>query len=144
MSDIYRTKPHIRRVNLNTSQADKMITAANEAKNWLEALTEVEHRGRYDTWGAARDRAANKAGIKRTYAKHLWDRWQTMKDVSGEAYRSLKAAYEAQCAHNEKMAALHKQRAEEIRNGGASHQDSSAATDSMARVAVRKAKARAD
>lgn len=131
MSDTYRTKPHIRRVNSNTRQALDMITAANEAKNWLEALTEVEHRGRYDTWGAARDRAASKVGIKQTYAKHLWDRWQTMKDVSGEAYRALQAAYEAQCLHNEKMAALHRQRAEEKRHGS-SHQDGMAATDRMA------------
>lgn len=131
MSDTYRPSTPIKRVHLNTSQAFEMITAANEAKNWLEALTELEHRGRYDTWGAARDRAARKAGIKQTYAKHLWDRWQTMKDVSGEAYRCLKAAYDAQCDHNEHMAALHRQRAEEKRHG-ASHKDGMAATDSMA------------
>lgn len=97
----------------------------------LEFLMKAHHRGPRDTWGAARDRAAKAAGIEPTYAKRLWNRWQTMKDVSGGVFHALAEAYNAQCDHNEAMAALHRQRAEEKRHGRSSHQDGISATSGM-------------
>ena len=62
-----------------------------------------------DTLSAARDRAARVAGIDRSYAKRIWDRWQTMNDVSGEAYRRLREAYERACERHEAAAAEYRQ-----------------------------------
>lgn len=81
-----------------------MSTAVQESVDYLNALAKVHHRGRGDTWGAARDRAARMAGIEPSYAKRIWDRWQTMNDVSGEAYRRLRSAYERVCEANEEAA----------------------------------------
>jgi hypothetical protein len=100
--------------------------AVQTAYERLEALMKLHHRGPRDTWGAARDRAAKSAGIEPTYAKRLWNRWQTMKDVSGGVFLALQEAYDKQCIHNEAMTALHRQRAEEIRHGGQTDQDSTA------------------
>ena len=82
-----------------------MTTAAAQSYHLLDALTRQQHRGRGDTWSAARDRAAKLAGVKRSYAKRIWDRWQDMKDVSGEALLKLQAAYDAACEKHEKKAA---------------------------------------
>lgn len=103
-----------------------------ETRSMLEALTIASHRGPRDTWAAARDRTARGIGVKPTYAARLWHRWETMKDVSGDAYRSIRSAYEAQCIHNEAMTALHRQRAEEIRHGGQTDQDSNRAVRRVA------------
>ncbi|MBN7777746.1 hypothetical protein JYP49_14185 [Nitratireductor aquimarinus] len=81
-----------------------MSTAVQQSASFLNALAQLHHRGRGDTWGAARDRAAHSAGIERSYAKRIWDRWQTMNDVSGEAYMRLRAAYERACERNEEAA----------------------------------------
>lgn len=113
-----------RRVARDTNRGARNMSqiAVQTAYQRLEALMKVHHRGPRDTWGAARDRAAKSAGIEPTYAKRLWNRWQTMKDVSGGVLLALQEAYDAQCIHNEAMTALHRQRAEEIRNGGANDQ----------------------
>lgn len=108
-----------------------------ETRSMLEALIIASHRGPRDTWTAARDRTAKDIGVKPTYAARLWHRWESMKDVSGDAYRSIRAAYDAQCDHNEAMAALHRQRAEEKRHGGQADQNGSAETDRMAGRGVR-------
>lgn len=84
-----------------------MSTAVRESADYLNALAKAQHRGRGDTWSAARDRAAKVAGIDTSYAKRIWDRWQTMNDVSGEAYRRLRSAYEQICEANEKAADRH-------------------------------------
>ncbi|MEO3387348.1 hypothetical protein [Mesorhizobium sp. CAU 1741] len=81
-----------------------MSTAVQESADYLNALARSHHRGRGDTWSAARDRAARAAGIEPSYAKRIWDRWQTMSDVSGEAYRRLRSAYERACEANEQAA----------------------------------------
>lgn len=81
-----------------------MSTAVQESVVFLNALAKAHHRGRGDTWGAARDRAAKSAGVEPSYAKRIWDRWQTMNDVSGEAYRRLRTAYERACEANEEAA----------------------------------------
>lgn len=102
----------------NRRGANVMTTAVAKSFRLLEALTIAHHRGPSDTWTAARDRAAEAAGIERSYAARIWNRWQSMKDVSGEALMRLSDAYTAQCEHNEKMAALHRQRREELAHGG--------------------------
>lgn len=81
-----------------------MNTAVEKSAHFLNELARHHHRGRGDTWTAARDRAAREAGIERSYAKRIWDRWQTMRDVSGEAFMRLEAAYEAICKSNEDAA----------------------------------------
>jgi len=82
-----------------------MSNAVAEAHFYLNELSRQLHRGHGDTLGAARDRAARVAGIDRSYAKRIWDRWQTMNDVSGEAYRRLRTAYEQACERHEAAAA---------------------------------------
>lgn len=97
-----------RRVARDTKRAeDAMSTAVEKSAHLLNELTRHHHRGRGDTWTAARDRAARMAGIERSYAKRIWDRWQTMKDVSGEALVRLEAAYETICQRNEDAADRH-------------------------------------
>lgn len=120
-----------------SSEINMSVHVVIETRSMLEALTVASHRGPRDTWTAARDRTAQKIGVKPTYAARLWHRWESMKDVSGEAYRAIRAAYDAQCNHNEAMAALHRQRAEEIRHGGQADQDSIAETNRMARRGLR-------
>lgn len=105
----------------------------------LDALTKLHHRGRHDTWAAARDRAAKAAGIEPSYAKRIWDRWQSMKDVSGGVFMAIHEAYEAQCKHNTEMAALHRLRAEEKRNGGPTNPDGMGSVCGVARSAEGKA-----
>lgn len=96
----------IRRVARDTKHdAEIMSTAVSETYFFLNELTRKHHRGRGDTLSAARDRAAKEAGVARTYAKRIWDRWETMSDVSGEAYRRFQRAYVASCEHNENKAA---------------------------------------
>ena len=112
-------------------ETNMSIHVVIETRTMLEALIVASHRGPRDTWTAARDRAARDIGLKPTYAARLWHRWETMKDVSGDAYRSIRAAYDAQCDHNEAMTALHRQRAEEIRNGGKADDNGAAEADRM-------------
>lgn len=93
-----------------------MTTAVSRAGFYLNELTKQQHRGRGDTWTAARDRAAKLAGIERSYAKRIWDRIETMKDVSGEALWRLHDAYEASCKNHEDKAAEYRAERMEIRN----------------------------
>lgn len=107
-SDRRRVEIDIRRAENSTRRGGVMSastsTALKQSADYLVALTRMQHRGRGDTWGAARDRAAKLAGIERSYAKRLWDRWQTMNDVSGEVYLRLREAYEELCLKNEAAA----------------------------------------
>jgi hypothetical protein len=110
-----------------SSELNMSVHVVIETRSMLEALTIASHRGPRDTWTAARDRTARQIGVKPSYAARVWHRWETMKDVSGDAYRSIRAAYDAQCLHNENKVAEHRNRAEEIRNGGPTDQKLSAA-----------------
>ncbi|MDY8108291.1 hypothetical protein U0C82_03890 [Fulvimarina sp. 2208YS6-2-32] len=96
----------IRSVVRDTKRAEgKMSDAvAFEARNMLEELMKREHRGPADTWTAARDRKARKIGLEPSYAKRLWQRWETMTDVSGAAYRAIRNAYELECARMDAIA----------------------------------------
>lgn len=71
---------------------------------WLEKLAVDHHRGRHDTWTAARDRAAKAAGVELSIAKRIWQRWQDMQDVSGTPLLKLMLAYEALCERIEASA----------------------------------------
>jgi hypothetical protein len=79
-------------------------TALGQAIGWAEALHDAEFRGRKDTDGAARQRLAEKLGVKENYLFRLQYRAQEMKDVAGEVYRRLQIAYENLCEANEKAA----------------------------------------
>lgn len=90
-----------------------MSTAVQQSAEYLVAPARLYHRGHGDTWSAARDRAAKAAGVEPSYAKRIWDRWRTMRDVSGEAYIKLRKAYEELCERND--AAARAYRAERMR-----------------------------
>jgi len=111
MSDTRRVAGDTRHVARDTKggSEDAMSNAVTEANFYLNELARLLHRGQGDTLGAARDRAARVAGIDRSYAKRIWDRWQTMNDVSGEAYRRLREAYERACERHEAAAAEYRQ-----------------------------------
>lgn len=79
-------------------------TVPERAEFWLQALARAAHRGRHDTWTAARDRAAEEAGLPRTIAQRIWQRWHSMQDVGGEALLKLMLAYENLCERNEAAA----------------------------------------
>lgn len=81
------------------------MSVPERAEYWLQALATAQHRGRHDTWTAARDRAAKQAGLPQTIAQRIWQRWQTMQDVSGDALLKLMLAYEGLCERNEAAAA---------------------------------------
>lgn len=78
--------------------------ALSDARSFLEALHDAEFRGRKDTDGAARYRLATKIGVKENYLFRLQYRAEEMKDVAGEVYRRLRAAYEDLCERNEHAA----------------------------------------
>jgi len=98
--------------------ADNDAEALREACEWLEKLTLAEFRGRGDTVGAARARVAKQIGVKTSYANRLWNRVSEMTGIAGGTYRALQRAYDAQCERNEAMAAYHRQRREELADGG--------------------------
>lgn len=110
--------------------------AVQEARQWLEALTVARHRGPRDTWTAARDRTAKEIGLEPSYAARIWHRWDSMKDVSGGAYRRLSLAYTALCERNERAAAEYRARREEIENGPTDEERGPKAMG-MAKVAAR-------
>lgn len=99
MSDTIHSARGTRSVSLT------MTSAVTHSRAMLIALTVARHRGPADTWTAARDRTADDIGVERTYAARIWNRWQEMKDVSGEALIRLSSAYVALCLHSEKQEA---------------------------------------
>lgn len=103
----------IRRVESDTKRAEEVMRALADtagmgtpqrAAFWLEKLAADRHKGRHDTWTAARDRAAEDIGLERSLAKRIWQRWQTMNDVSGTPLLTLMLAYEAMCEEIEASA----------------------------------------
>jgi len=72
---------------------------------WLTTIATRLHRGpRRDTWTSARDRAAAAAGISNSMAQRIWQRWESMTDVSGAVMINLMVAYERICVANEEAA----------------------------------------
>ena len=110
MSDTRRVVFDTKHVNSNTTKrsvsvmhalADTQGMATNErAAFWLERLMDESHRGPTDTWTAARDRVAAKAGIEPSMAKRIWQRWRTMTDVSGDTLLKLMLAYDDRSQRN--------------------------------------------
>lgn len=94
-------------------------TVPERAEYWLQALARAAHRGRHDTWTAARNRAAEKAGLPRTIAQRIWQRWHSMHDIGGDALLKLMLAYEDLCERNEAAAAAY--RAERLGTTGPNH-----------------------
>lgn len=88
--------------------------AAREAFALLNAGTRKHYRGRGDTATAARDRAAREAGITPAQAERVWKRWQEMKAVNGDVYRSLRNTYGHLCSWIEGTADKLEQQRREI------------------------------
>lgn len=84
------------------------MTTPERAEFWLQGLAWSKHRGRHDTWTAARDRAAKEAGVTVSIAKRIWQRWQEMNDVGGDALLRLMLAYEDACQRNEEAVAAYR------------------------------------
>ncbi|WP_144405868.1 hypothetical protein [Brucella anthropi] len=114
MSDTRRVEIDTKHVKSDTSKwsvsvmralADTHGMATNErAGFWLEKLMQANHRGPTDTWTAARDRVAIKAGIEPSMAKRIWQRWRNMTDVSGDTLLKLMLAYDDLCQRNDAAA----------------------------------------
>lgn len=85
------------------------MTVPERAEFWLHGLAWCKHKGRHDTWSAARDRAAQDAGVPLSIAKRIWQRWHGMSDVGGEALLRLMLAYEKVCERNEAAAEAYRQ-----------------------------------
>jgi hypothetical protein len=101
--------------------------AAREAFELLNAGTKEEFRGWGDTRTAARDRAANKAGLTPAQGERLWKNWQTMKFPNGDVYRLLRNKYGHLCAWIENAADRIDREAREIEDGNAVHQSAAPA-----------------
>lgn len=103
---------------INRAMADTQgLSDPERALFWIERLTEAEHRGRHDTWTAARDRAAAKAGAPVSRVKRLWERWDTMKDVAGSVMIPLMLAYEDLCQRIEDKAGEYERQVLQLKGG---------------------------
>lgn len=89
------------------------MSVPERAEFWLQGLAWVENKGRHDTWGASRDRAARRSKIPLTIAKRIWQRWRDMNDVGGDALLKLMLAYEEACQKQE--AAIEAYRSERLK-----------------------------
>src|SRR6185369_954370 len=71
----------------------------DEAAFWAEALLQRSYRGPGDTIEAATYRAEQKYGVP---AQTFWAlRYRRPKDILASIYRTLEAAYEAECGRQE-------------------------------------------
>ena len=84
------------------------MTVPERAEFWLQGLAWAKHRGRHDTWSAARDRAASDAGLAPSMAKRIWQRFEYLTDVGGDALLKLMLAYEDACQRNEDAIAAYR------------------------------------
>lgn len=93
--------------------------AAREAFELLNAGTRREYRGWGDTRTAARDRAAQEAGVTPAQAERLWKHWQTMRSVNGDVYRGLRNTYGHLCSWIEAKADAMDREAQQIEEANA-------------------------
>ena len=71
----------------------------DEAAHWAEALLQRSYRGPGDTIEAASYRAEQKYGVP---AQTFWAlRYRKPKDILASIYKTLQAAYEAECGRQE-------------------------------------------
>jgi hypothetical protein len=96
--------------------------AAKEAFDCLNAGMKREFRGWGDTRTAARDRAAQEAGVTPAQGTRLWKNWQTMASVDGDVYRLLKLKYGHLCAWVENAADAMERERREIEGKNATDQ----------------------
>ncbi|MEO9230892.1 MAG: hypothetical protein ABI216_18370 [Devosia sp.] len=74
-------------------------SVVDEATHWAEALLQRTYRGPGDTIEAASYRAEQKYGVP---AQTFWAlRYRRPKDILASVYRTLGAAYEAECGRQE-------------------------------------------
>lgn len=78
--------------------------AAFESFSLLNEATKAEFRGYGDTKTAARDRAAEEAGVSVSQAERLWKNWKTMKHPNADVYRLLRNKYGHLCSWIEEKA----------------------------------------
>jgi hypothetical protein len=119
MSDTKRVRSDLKR------GISVMSTAAMEAFNFLNRLTQREYRGWGDTATAARERAARNAGITPAQAERVWKRWQRMASIDGDVYRALRNKYEEMCEANERAASAYRAERLQLRNKNAVDQEHS-------------------
>ncbi len=91
---------------MSTSIVDRdyVSPAAKEAFDLLNAGLRTHYRGYGDTKTAARDRAAEEAGVTPSQAERLWKHWRTMRHPNGDVYRGLRNTYGHLCSWIENAA----------------------------------------
>jgi hypothetical protein len=90
-------------MNKNTLRQEQEVydgeAVVSEATVWAEALLQRTYRGPGDTIEAASYRAEQKYGVP---AQTFWAlRYRKPKDILASIYRTLQAAYEAECGRQE-------------------------------------------
>lgn len=117
-----------------TSMSTSISPAAEEAFQLLNAGAKSVWRGQGDTWTAARDRAAEDAGVKPVQAERLQKNWKSMKFPNADVYRLLRNkyghllpnTYDRLCAYIENKAEAIEREAKQIEEANAaqrSHQE---------------------
>lgn len=91
----------------SVSEVEMNSIALNEAKDWADALMDMEFRGRGDREKSVRGRVSKRTGIPESYLFRLQYKTREMKDVAGSAYRALKLTYDELCRLNEEAADRH-------------------------------------
>lgn len=110
---------------------------AEESFQLLNAGAKQHWRGQGDTWTAARDRAAEEAGVTPVQAERLQKNWKSMKIPNGDVYRLLRNKYGHLCRWIENKAEGMEQEAQEIEETDAIDQGARPAVASMGAVASR-------
>lgn len=99
----------------SVSEVEMNSIALNEAKDWADALMDMEFRGRGDREKSVRGRVSKRTGIPESYLYRLQYKTREMKDVAGSAYRALKLTYDELCRLNEEAADRHHAERKRIR-----------------------------
>ncbi|MGN6143516.1 MAG: hypothetical protein ACTHOP_08000 [Mesorhizobium sp.] len=118
MSDIKAVRI---RTEIRVSEMSASVCAA-ESFQLLNAGAKHVWRGQGDTWTAARDRAANEAGVTPSQAERLQKNWRTMKFPNGDVYRLLRNKYGHLCSWIENTAEAVEREAQEIEETNAALQ----------------------
>lgn len=108
---------------------------AEESFRLLNAGAKKHWRGQGDTWTAARNRAAEDAGVTPSQAERLQKNWRTMKFPNGDVYRLLRNKYGHLCSWIEDAADRMDRERREIEETNAIDQGRPAVAGGMARTA---------
>lgn len=103
-------------VRIRTERGSPMSTSmcAEESFELLNEGAKSVWRGQGDTWTAARDRAADQAGLTPAQAERLQKNWKTMKFPNGDVYRLLRNSYGHLCSFVETKAEAMERQAQQI------------------------------